>query len=140
MSDFASWVQRAAGHDATYERPEVRDDSPLLRKIAAEAKARAHLATDPHNVTVGTIMQMVHAFPGMAPDAASRLLHEADQAAREGEAAADTLGVFLAEARHPTTGALEAGVRYRVHKIANRHYEVRVEAVDEQRKMISDGR
>ena len=81
-------------------------------------------ATEPREVTVCTIVQMARAFPGMDNSAASRLLHEADQAEREGPSAADTLGVFLAEARHPSTGALEAGVRYRVRKIAHRAYRV----------------
>jgi hypothetical protein len=36
-------------------------------------------------------------------------LHEADRAERDGEAAADTLGVFLAEVRHPTTVPVNLG-------------------------------
>lgn len=88
-------------------------------------------ATDPREVTVATIMQMARAFPGMAPDAASRLLHEADHAYCQGPSAADTLGVFLAEVRRPITGVLEAGARYRVIKIKHRVYRVTPEAVDE---------
>ena len=88
-------------------------------------------AADPHDVIVHTIVEMARAFPGMDNPTAARLLAEADQAHREGPAAADTLGVFLAEVRDPTTGALEAGARYRVTKIAHRVYRVTVQAVDE---------
>ena len=87
-------------------------------------------AADPHDVIVHTIVEMARAFPGMDNPAAARLLSEADQAHREEPAAADTLGVFLAEVRDPITGSLEAGARYRVTKIAHRAYEVTVQAVE----------
>jgi hypothetical protein len=90
----------------------------------------ARPATDPHDVTVHTIMDMCRAFPGMGCPTASRLFTEADQAKREGASAADTLGVFIAEARDPMTGAVQAGVRYRVTKIAHRNYRVVVTEVD----------
>jgi hypothetical protein len=135
MNGFAEYVARSAGHDGQADRPGVRDDSPLLRKIAAEAKASTGRAddpaTDPREVTVHTIVQMARAFPGMDPSAASRLLHEADQAQREGASAADTLGVFLAEVRNPITGVLEAAARYRVVKLAHRVYRVVPEAEEE---------
>jgi len=77
--------------------------------MTSETTAKA----EPCTVAVATIMQMVRAFPGMAQATAARLLAEADQAA-----AAETLGVFLAE----------TGLRYRVVKLAHRDYEVRPEA------------
>ena len=45
-------------------------------------------AADPHDVIVHTIVEMARAFPGMDNPAAARLLSEADQAHREGPAAA----------------------------------------------------
>lgn len=95
------------------------------------AESGTQPATEPREVTVRTIVQMTRAFPGMDCPAASRLFTEADQAYREGPAAADTLGVFLAEVRSPATGALEAGARYRVRKISHRVYRVTPEPVDE---------
>lgn len=99
------------------------------QQIATERSAQP--AADPHDVIVHTIVEMARAFPGMDHPTAARLLSEADQAHREGPTAADTLGAFLAEVRDPTTGALEAGARYRVTKIAHRVYKVTVLAVDE---------
>jgi hypothetical protein len=81
-------------------------------------------ALHPQAKTVRTIMEMVRAFPGMDCPAASRLFTEADQAYRDGAEAADTLGVFIAEVRSPTTGVLEGAARYRVRRMAHRLYLV----------------
>lgn len=39
MTIFSGYVARSAGHDGTYDAPDVRDDSPLMRQIAAEVRA-----------------------------------------------------------------------------------------------------
>ena len=62
-----------------------------------QEETMTELTTDPQHVTVNTIMQMCRAFPGMDCAMASRLFTEADQAEREGDDAADTLGLFAAE-------------------------------------------
>jgi hypothetical protein len=44
--EYARQITRSAGIEpGTYDRPEVRDDSPVFRQIAAEVKNRAHEAT-----------------------------------------------------------------------------------------------
>jgi hypothetical protein len=121
MTGFDEHVRRSAGISGhPYDRVAGRDDSPLLRKLAAEAKAGTERATTPGARTVRTIMQMVRAFPGLDCPAASRLFTEADQAYRARADAADTLGVFES-----------AGARYRARRLAHRLYIVTPDAEEE---------
>ena len=123
MNGFAGCASGSAGRDGYAT-------TPVFGQLADAARKGRQPAEDPHNVTVHTIVEMTRAFPGMDTPTAARLLAEAGQAHREGPGAGDTLGVFLAEVRDPMTGALEAGARYRVTKIAHRVYQVTVQAVE----------
>jgi hypothetical protein len=60
--------------------------------------------------------QLAKMFPGLDDEAAGRLIDEADDAHRDGEDAAETLGVFIWTRRHPITGVIESEARYRVHR------------------------
>jgi len=84
-----------------------------------QEETMTELTTDPQPVTVNTIMQMCRAFPGMDCAMASRLFTEADQAEREGDDAADTLGLFAAE----------DGTLWRVTRVKHRVYRVTTQPI-----------